>query len=170
MKILKIDHLGIAVNSIDDGKSLWTDALGLAFEGSETVEEQKVTTAFFPVGESEVELLESTAPDGPIAKFLEKKGQGIHHVAFRVENIEEALEELKQKGIKLIDEKPRKGAGGAKIAFLHPPTAFWWNYVKDNILSLNCKFCLPSEIQSQFHRGPFFGKIVKQYNFFIANN
>ncbi len=120
MKILKIDHLGIAVNSIDEGKSLWTDMLGLAFEGSETVEEQKVTTAFFPVGESEVELLESTAPDGPIAKFLEKKGQGIHHVAFRVENIEEALEELKEKGIKLIDEKPRKGAGGAKIAFLHP--------------------------------------------------
>ncbi len=120
MKILKIDHLGIAVNSIDEGKSLWTDMLGLAFEGSETVEEQKVTTAFFPVGESEVELLESTAPDGPIAKFLEKKGQGVHHVAFRVENIEEALEELKEKGIKLIDEKPRKGAGGAKIAFLHP--------------------------------------------------
>ena len=120
MKILKIDHLGIAVNSIDEGKSLWTDMLGLAFEGSETVEEQKVTTAFFPVGESEVELLESTAPDGPIAKFLEKKGQGFHHVAFRVENIEEALEELKEKGIKLIDEKPRKGAGGARIAFLHP--------------------------------------------------
>ena len=120
MKILKIDHLGIAVNSIDEGKSFWNDALGLEFEGSETVEEQKVTTAFFPVGESEVELLESTAPDGPIAKFLEKKGQGIHHIAFRVENIEEALAELKEKGIKLIDEKPRKGAGGAKIAFLHP--------------------------------------------------
>jgi methylmalonyl-CoA/ethylmalonyl-CoA epimerase len=120
MKILKIDHLGIAVNSIEDGKNFWTDALGLEFEGSETVEEQKVTTAFFPVGESEVELLESTAPDGPIAKFLEKKGQGIHHVAFRVENVEEALSELKEKGIKLIDEKPRMGAGGAKIAFLHP--------------------------------------------------
>jgi methylmalonyl-CoA/ethylmalonyl-CoA epimerase len=120
MKILKIDHLGIAVNSIDDGKNFWMDALGLAFEGSETVEEQKVTTAFFPVGESEVELLESTAPDGPIAKFLEKKGQGIHHVAFRVENIEAALAELKEKGVKLIDEKPRMGAGGAKIAFLHP--------------------------------------------------
>ena len=120
MKILKIDHLGIAVNSIEDGKIFWTDALGLEFEGSETVEEQKVTTAFFPVGESEVELLESTAPDGPIAKFLEKKGQGIHHVAFRVENVEEALAELKEKGIRLIDEKPRMGAGGAKIAFLHP--------------------------------------------------
>lgn len=120
MKILKIDHLGIAVNSIEDGKNFWTDALGLEFEGSETVEEQKVTTAFFPVGESEVELLESTAPDGPIAKYLEKKGEGIQHIAFRVENIEEALSELKEKGVKLIDEKPRIGAGGAKIAFLHP--------------------------------------------------
>jgi methylmalonyl-CoA/ethylmalonyl-CoA epimerase len=120
MKILKIDHLGIAVTSIEDGKNFWTDALGLEFEGSETVEEQKVTTAFFPVGESEVELLESTAQDGPIAKFLEKKGPGIHHVAFRVENVEEALAELKEKGIRLIDEKPRMGAGGAKIAFLHP--------------------------------------------------
>ena len=94
--------------------------MGLAYEGSETVAEQKVTTAFFPVGESEVELLESTAPDGPIAKYLEKKGEGIQHVAFRVENIEEALSELKEKGIRLIDETPRIGAGGAKIAFLHP--------------------------------------------------
>ncbi len=84
------------------------------------MEEKKVTTAFFPVGESEVELLESTAPDGPIARYLEKKGEGIQHVAFRVENIESALQELKEKGIRLIDEKPRKGAGGAQIAFLHP--------------------------------------------------
>lgn len=120
MKILKIDHLGIAVNSIEDGKNIWAEAFGLTFEGSETVEEQKVTTAFFPVGESDVELLESTAPDGPVAKFLDKKGEGIHHIAFRVENIEAALEELKEKGIRLIDEKPRKGAGGKKIAFLHP--------------------------------------------------
>ncbi|MBW1899079.1 MAG: methylmalonyl-CoA epimerase [Deltaproteobacteria bacterium] len=120
MKVLKIDHLGIAVNKIEDGKKFWTDALGLEFEGSETVAEQKVTTAFFPVGESEVELLESTAPDGPIAKYIEKRGEGLQHIAFRVENIEEALEELKEKGIRLIDEKPRKGAGGAKIAFLHP--------------------------------------------------
>jgi len=120
MKILKIDHLGIAVNSIEDGKRFWLDALGLHFEGTETIEEQKVTTAFFPVGESEVELLESTSPDGPVAKYLEKKGPGIHHVAFCVENIDEALAELKEKGVQLIDQTPRKGAGGARIAFLHP--------------------------------------------------
>lgn len=120
MKILKIDHLGIAVKSIDQGKDFWTGVLGLEFEGAETVETQKVTTAFFPVGESEVELLESTAPDGPVAKYIDKKGEGIQHVAFRVENIEEALKELKEKGIRLIDETPRIGAGGAKIAFLHP--------------------------------------------------
>ncbi|MEE4112516.1 MAG: methylmalonyl-CoA epimerase [Desulfobacteraceae bacterium] len=120
MKILKIDHLGIAVNSIDDGKDFWSGILGLEFEGAETVAEQKVTTAFFPVGESEVELLESTAPDGPVAKYIEKRGQGIQHVAFRVENIDEALAELKEKGVQLIDQQPRIGAGGAKIAFLHP--------------------------------------------------
>ena len=120
MKVLKIDHLGIAVNSIDDGKNFWRDILGLEFEGTETVEEQKVTTAFFPIGESEVELLESTSPDGPIAKYLEKKGAGIQHIAFRVPNLEEALQELKEKGVRLIDENPRHGAGGAKIAFLHP--------------------------------------------------
>ena len=120
MKILKIDHLGIAVNNMSEGKNFWSDVLGLKFEGAETVAEQKVTTAFFPVGESEVELLESTSPDGPVAKFIEKKGTGFQHVAFRVENIEEALAELKAKGIQLIDQEPRKGAGGAKIAFLHP--------------------------------------------------
>ena len=120
MKILKIDHLGIAVNSIDTGKEFWTDILGLEFEGTETVESQKVTTAFFPVGESEVELLESTSPDGPIAGYLAKKGPGIQHIAFRVESVEDSLRELKEKGVQLIDEKPRMGAGGAKIAFLHP--------------------------------------------------
>jgi len=120
MKVLKIDHLGIAVNSIEEAKKLFHDILGLKFEGTETVEEQKVTTAFFPVGDSEVELLESTAPDGPIAKYLEKRGEGVQHIAFRVDNLEEALAELKEKGIRLIDEKPRMGAGGAKIAFLHP--------------------------------------------------
>ena len=120
MEILKIDHLGIAVNSIDDGKNFWSEVLGLKFEGAETVAEQKVKTDFFPVGESEVELLESTAPDGPVAKFIEKKGQGFQHVAFRVANIDEALAELKEKDIQLIDQVPRIGAGGARIAFLHP--------------------------------------------------
>ncbi len=120
MKVLKIDHIGIAVNSIETGKRFWKDILGLDFEGSETVEEQKVTTAFFSVGDSEVELLESIDPDGPIARYLEKKGEGIQHVAFCVDNVEASLKELKEKGIRLIDEKPRKGARGAKIAFLHP--------------------------------------------------
>ncbi len=120
MEILKIDHLGIAVPGIDEGNKFWEDVLGLKMEAKETVESQKVTTAFLPVGESEVELLESTAPDGPIAKFIEKKGAGFQHVAFRVADIKAALAELKEKGIKLIDEAPRPGAGGAQIAFLHP--------------------------------------------------
>jgi methylmalonyl-CoA/ethylmalonyl-CoA epimerase len=120
MEILKIDHLGIAINSIEGGKKFWTDVLGLVCEGTETVEPQQVTTAFFPVGESEVELLESTSPDGPVAKYIEKRGQGIQHVAFRVKDIEAALSELKAKGVRLIDETPRRGAGGARIAFLHP--------------------------------------------------
>lgn len=120
MEILKIDHLGIAVNSMESGRTFWSDVLGLAFAGEETVAEQKVKTAFFPVGESEVELLESTSPDGPVARFIEKKGQGFQHIAFRVANLDEALAELKEKNIQLIDEKPRLGAGGARIAFLHP--------------------------------------------------
>ena len=126
MKVLKVDHIGIAVTSVDEAKKLYSDILGLPHAGSETVTEQKVTTAFFPVGDTEVELLESTAPDGPIAKFIEgNKGRGgVQHIAFRVENIEEALAELKAKGVALIDEKPRKGAGGAKIAFLHPKSTF----------------------------------------------
>lgn len=124
MKVLKVDHIGIAVNSIEQCRKLYEEILGLKHAGSETVAEQKVTTAFFPVGDTEVELLESTAPDGPIAKYLEKKGEGVQHIAFRVENIEEALAELKAKGVKLIDEKPRMGAGGAKIAFLHPKSTF----------------------------------------------
>lgn len=124
MKVLKVDHIGIAVKSIEETKKLYHDLLGLDHAGSETVEEQKVTTAFFPVGDTEVELLESTSEDGPIAKYLEKRGEGVQHVAFRVENIEQALAELKEKGIKLIDEKPRRGAGGAKIAFLHPKSTF----------------------------------------------
>ncbi len=124
MKIVKVDHIGVAVRSIDEAKKLFNEVLGLDYAGSETVEEQKVTTAFLPVGEAEVELLESTAPDGPVAKYIEKRGEGVQHIAFRVENIEAALEELKAKGIRLIDQKPRRGAGGAKIAFLHPKSTF----------------------------------------------
>ncbi len=120
MKVLKIDHIGIAVTSINKGKKFWGDRLGLWLEDSEVMADEKLITAFFPIGESEIELLESIDPDGPIGKYLEKRGEGIHHVAFLVENVEEALAELKEKGIRLVDEKPRKGAGGAKIAFLHP--------------------------------------------------
>lgn len=124
MKVLKVDHIGVAVKSISEAKNLYSGLLGLSHAGSETVAEQKVTTAFFPVGDTEVELLESTSPDGPIAKYIEKRGEGIQHIAFRVENLEEALAELKVKGVQLIDEKPRRGAGGAKIAFLHPNSTF----------------------------------------------
>jgi methylmalonyl-CoA/ethylmalonyl-CoA epimerase len=112
------------VNSIDGALKFFKDTLGLKLEGSETVAEQKVTTSFLPVGDTEVELLQSTAPDGPIAGFIEKKGEGVQHVAFMVDNIEEALKELEAKGIRLIDKVPRKGAGGKKIAFVHPKDTF----------------------------------------------
>lgn len=120
MKVLHVDHIGVAVRGIDDGRRFWEEILGLPFEGEETVAEQKVTTAFFPVGESEVELLEATDPDSPVGRYLEKRGEGVHHIAFRVEDIDAALLELKAKGIRLIDEIPRMGAGGARIAFIHP--------------------------------------------------
>ncbi|WIF95652.1 methylmalonyl-CoA epimerase [Caminicella sporogenes] len=123
MKVLKVDHIGIAVKNLDETLKFYTEALGLELHGTETVEEQKVRVAFLPVGDTEVELLESTSPDGPIAKFIEKKGEGIQHIAFRVENIEEAIEYMKEKGFRMIDEKPRYGAGGAKIAFMHPKSS-----------------------------------------------
>jgi len=118
--VSKIDHIGIAVSNLDEAVKLYKDVLGLELHGTEVVPEQKVKVAFLPVGDTEVELLESTSDDGPIAKFIEAKGQGIQHIAFRVDDIEAALEEMKAKGMRLIDEKPRYGAGGAKIAFLHP--------------------------------------------------
>ena len=124
MKILKVDHIGVAVNSIEASLKFFANTLGLKLEGSETVAEQKVTTSFLPVGDTEVELLQSTAPDGPIAGFIEKKGEGVQHIAFMVDNIEEALKELEAKGIRLIDKVPRKGAGGKKIAFVHPKDTF----------------------------------------------
>jgi len=116
----KIDHIGIAVKSIRETSELLSNILGLKVAGEEIVEEQKVKVAFLPLGDSELELLESTSTEGPITRFIEKKGEGIQHIAFRVNNIEEILEKLKKGGVRLIDEKPRYGAGGAKIAFLHP--------------------------------------------------
>lgn len=118
--VVKVDHIGIAVSDLAESLKMYTDILGMTLHGTETVEEQKVKTAFLPLGDTEIELLETTAPDGPIGKFIEARGQGIQHIAFRVDDIEAALAELKAKGVRLIDEKPRYGAGGAKIAFLHP--------------------------------------------------
>ncbi|CDI40682.1 conserved protein of unknown function [Tepidanaerobacter acetatoxydans Re1] len=118
--IEKIDHIGIAVKSIQESMKVYTEILGLEITEIETIEEQKVKTAFIPIGESEIELLESTADDGPIAKFIEKHGEGVQHIALKVDNIDRKLSELKRKDVRLIDEKPRMGAGGAKIAFIHP--------------------------------------------------
>ena len=122
-KVLGVDHIGIAVGDLQEVGSFWGNMLGLPNNGEETVEEQKVTTGFFPTPNgSEIELLAATADDSPIAKFIEKNGGrgGIQHIALRVDNLEAALADLKEKGVRLIDEKPRKGAGGAKIAFVHP--------------------------------------------------
>ena len=120
MELSYIEHIGIAVKNLDESIKFYEKVFGLKCYAVEEVKDQKVKTAFFKIGETKIELLESTEPDGPISKFIEKKGEGIQHVAFRVENLEEALAELKEKGIQLIDQVPRKGAGGAKIAFLHP--------------------------------------------------
>ena len=120
MNVKHIDHIGIAVKTIEQAGKFYTDVLGLKIQGIENVADQKVNVAFIPITDSEVELLESTHADGPVAKYIDARGEGIQHIAFRVENIEEALAELKAKGVRLIDQEPRKGAGGAKIAFIHP--------------------------------------------------
>jgi methylmalonyl-CoA/ethylmalonyl-CoA epimerase len=122
VNISKVDHIGIAVSNLGETLKFYEDVLGIKCEGTEVVEDQKVKVAFLPVGDTEIELLESTSEDGPIAKFIEKNGgrNGIQHIAVRVDNIEEAIEEVKLKGYRMIDEKPRYGAGGAKIAFCHP--------------------------------------------------
>ena len=119
-KVERIDHIGVAVKSIKEAAEFWEGVMVLKITEIEEVESQKVKTAFIPIGQSEVELLESTDPEGAIAKFIDKKGEGIQHVAFRVDNIENALADLKEQGVRLIDEAPRPGAGGARIAFLHP--------------------------------------------------
>lgn len=124
VEILKVDHIGIAVKNMDEAIKFYENVVGIKCLGIEEVADQKVRTAFLPVGDTEVELLEATADDSPIAKFIEKKGEGIHHIAYRVSNLEAKLAELKAAGVPLIDEKPRKGAGGAMIAFLHPKGTF----------------------------------------------
>ena len=117
---MKIDHLGIATNGIDEAASMYRDAFGLSVAEIEEVPTQKVRVAMLPIGESRIELLEATSPDSPISKFLEKRGPGIHHIALRVANIRAALADLKAKGARLIDEEPRPGAGGCLVAFIHP--------------------------------------------------
>lgn len=118
--ISKIDHIGIAVKNLDEALDVYREVLGISATGVEEVEEQNVKVAFLPLGESKIELLEATSEDSAIHKFIEKKGEGIQHISFRVKDIVAAIAELKGKGMRLIDEKPKYGAGGAKIAFLHP--------------------------------------------------
>ncbi len=118
--IKKINHIGIAVNNLDDAVKLYTQVLGLKVKDVEVVTEQKVKTAIIPVGESKIELLESTDPEGVIAKYIERRGEGIHHLALEVSNIQDTLETLARQGVALIDEKPRNGVENTKIAFLHP--------------------------------------------------
>jgi methylmalonyl-CoA/ethylmalonyl-CoA epimerase len=123
MKPTHIEHIGIAVINLDTAIEFYEKVLGLKCYSIEEVADQKVRTAFFQVGQTKIELLESTDPEGPIGKFIEKKGEGIHHIAFSVVNIEEQLAKASNQGIRLIDSIPRKGAEGLDIAFLHPKSA-----------------------------------------------
>jgi methylmalonyl-CoA/ethylmalonyl-CoA epimerase len=121
--MMKIEHIGIATRGLDEALEFWRGALGLELEATEVVAEQRVRVAMLPIGESHVELLEPTDADSPVAKFLEKRGPGIHHIAVRVDDILATLESLKKQGMRLIDEKPRIGAGGCLVAFVHPSSA-----------------------------------------------
>jgi methylmalonyl-CoA epimerase len=120
---MKINHLGIATTGIDEALAFWQDALGLENVHTEIVEEQKVRVAMLPLGESRIELLEPTSEDSPISKFLEKRGPGIHHIAVEVDDIVTTLQNLKNKGMRLIDETPRIGAENCLVAFVHPSSA-----------------------------------------------
>ena len=124
MKPTHIEHIGIAVSDLEESVRHYEEVMGLKCYGIEEVEDQKVRTAFFRVGDTKIELLESTDPEGPIGKFIDKKGPGIHHIAFAVESVEKALQHAGEKGVKLIDQQPRKGAEGLKIGFLHPKSTF----------------------------------------------
>lgn len=124
MKPSHIEHIGIAVKNLEESIKYYEEVLGLKCYNIEEVKDQKVKTAFLKVGEVKIELLESTDPEGPIGKFIEKKGEGIHHIAFAVDNIEEKLKKAEEKGVRLIDTTSRKGAEGLDIAFLHPKSTF----------------------------------------------
>lgn len=117
---MKIDHIGIATNGIEEAAAAYRDALGIQVSETEEVSGQKVRVAMLPIGESRIELLEATSADSPISKFLAKRGPGIHHIALRVDDIRARLADLKSKGARLIDEEPRLGAGGCLVAFIHP--------------------------------------------------
>ncbi|MGI6719092.1 MAG: methylmalonyl-CoA epimerase [Bacteroidales bacterium] len=120
MKINYIEHIGIAVKSIEDCLPYYEDVLGLKCYSIEEVKDQKVKTAFFKIGQTKIELLEPTEEDSPVAKFIENRGEGIHHIAYCVDDVKETLEEVKEKNVRVIDNEPRKGAEGLNIAFLHP--------------------------------------------------
>ena len=124
MELTHIEHIGIAVRDLQDAIKFYEHILGLKCYAVEEVADQKVKTAFFHIGQTKIELLESTDPEGPIGKFIEKRGEGIHHIAFAAKELQASINELKEKGIKLIDENPRKGAEGMNIAFLHPKSTF----------------------------------------------
>jgi methylmalonyl-CoA/ethylmalonyl-CoA epimerase len=124
MKPTHIEHIGIAVNSLAEAIPFYENVLGLKCYSIEEVADQRVKTAFFMVGQTKIELLESTDPEGPIGKFIEKRGEGIHHIAFAVADLEERLREAEAAGIKLIDLQPRRGAEGLSIAFIHPKSTF----------------------------------------------
>ena len=124
MNLSHIEHIGIAVKNLEDAIKYYEEVLGLSCYAIEEVKDQKVKTAFFKIGETKIELLETTEPDGPIGNFIEKRGEGIHHIAFATNNLDDALKKLKDKDIKLIDESARKGAEGLNIAFLHPKSTF----------------------------------------------
>ncbi len=124
MKLTHIEHIGIAVKNLEESIKFYEDILGLKCYSIEEVKDQKVKTAFFEIGQTKIELLESTDPEGPIGKYIVKRGEGIHHISYAAEGLQTSLKELKQKGIKLIDENPRLGAEGFNIAFLHPKDTF----------------------------------------------
>lgn len=124
MELTHIEHIGIAVKNLDEAIKFYEEIFGLKCYTVEEVKDQKVKTAFFKIGETKIELLETTDPKGPIGKFIEKKGEGIHHIAFAAENLDQSLRELKEKQVKLIDETPRKGAEGLNIVFINPKSTF----------------------------------------------